>query len=210
MTAQPTQPPSLSLKPATFAILLRTICNALPLLPNETQADKAEECEAVLDALSALGPRDPVEAMLAAQFLVAHHASMHAYHWAARTDLPPPLLLRFKARADAHARLSQSTLREINRRNAGPAQKSTQKPAQQPASTPAFAPAPAPRPQQAPSAHPTQPRPTTPAARPETIAPAQHPATAPGAQPSPTEALHAQLLAEAAARAMTSTTALAA
>jgi hypothetical protein len=205
MTAQP---PSLSLNPATFAVLLRTICNALPLLPNETQADKAEECEAVLDALSTLGPRDPVEAMLAAQFLVAHHASMHAYCWAARTDLPPPLLLRFKARADSHARLSQSTLREINRRNAGSAQKSTQKPAQQPASTPAFAPAP--RPQQAPTAHPTQARPATPAARPETIAPPQRPATAPGAQPSPTESLHAQLLAEVAARAMTSTTALAA
>jgi hypothetical protein len=204
MTAQPTQPPSLSLKPATFAILLRTICNALPLLPNETQADKAEECEAVLDALSALGPRDPVEAMLAAQFLVAHHASMHAYCWAARTDLPPPLLLRFKARADAHARLSQSTLREFNRRKAGPAQKT----AQQTASTPASAPAP--RAQQTPTAHPTQARPATPAVRPETTAPAQRPAIAPGTQPSPTEALHAQFLAEAAARAMTSTTALAA
>ena len=52
MTAQPTQPPSLSLKPATFAILLRTICNALPLLPNETEADKAEQYAAVLAALS--------------------------------------------------------------------------------------------------------------------------------------------------------------
>jgi len=202
MTAQPTQPPSLSLNPATFAVLLRTICNALPLLPNETQADKAQECAAVLDTLSALGPRDPMEAMLAAQFIVAHHASMHASYWAARTDLPPFLLLRFKARADSHARLSQSTLREFNRRKAGPAQK----PAQQPAATPA----PAPRAQQAATAQPAQERPATPAARPDMPAPAQRPATAPGAQPSPINAPHAQLLAEVAARAMTSTTALAA
>ena len=133
---------------------------------------------------------------------------MHAHHWAARADLPPPLLLRFKARADSHARLSQSTLREFNHRKAGPAQKPAQRPVQQPASTPASAPAP--RAQQAPPAHPTQARPATPAVRPETTDPAQRPATAPGAQPSPTEALHAQLLAEVAARTMTSTTALAA
>jgi hypothetical protein len=208
MTAQPTQPPSLSLDPATFAVLLRTICNAMPRLPNETQADKAEVSASVLDALTALGPRDPVEAMLAAQFLVAHHASMHASYWAARTDLPPPLLLRFKARADSHARLSQSTLREFNRRKAGPAQKPAQQPAQPSASTPASAPAPCA--QQAPTVRTTQARPVTQTARPEMPAPAQRPATAPGVQPSPTETLHAQLLADLAARAMTSTTALAA
>jgi hypothetical protein len=35
-----------------------------------------------------------VEAILAAQFIAAHHASMHAHHWAARADLPPALHLR--------------------------------------------------------------------------------------------------------------------
>jgi hypothetical protein len=137
---------------------------------------------------------------------------MHAYYWAARADLPPPLLLRFRTSAASNTRLSHTALREFARRKAPAARQPAKPPAQLPAPTPASAPAA--RAQQAPAAQPSQARPATPTARSEPPVPAQRPAqrpaTAPAAKPGPTEALHEKLLAEAAARVMTSLTALAA
>ena len=76
--------------------LLRGLTAAIRAQPDETEAEYAERFAAVTTAWAAFHPRDPMEQMLAAQIVVAHHAALDCLNRAAETEDP--------AQADRHRR----------------------------------------------------------------------------------------------------------
>jgi hypothetical protein len=177
MTHQPTQTQPLPLDPATLTTLLRTTVDTLPHHPNASEAEKAAERAAASAVITALRPRDPVEAMLVARLVAAHYAAMDALRCASRSDLPPVLHLRYQDKALALTRMTTTLLHELTRRQAGPAL--------QPVALPASVPAP--RAQQAPATAPSAPaQQATPASRPETAAARQRPLKLAWSQAHPT------------------------
>jgi hypothetical protein len=115
MTTVTVSAPPLSLDPATRSTLLQTISDCLPQLPNASEAERAAMREAAFLLVAALDPRDPLQAMFAAHFIVAHYASMNAFRHAARPDLPPVLRVRYKSVGGSLARLTINRLRELKR-----------------------------------------------------------------------------------------------
>lgn len=229
----PAQP--LTLDPATFKTMLHGVVDALPHHPQAKPEEIAALREAAYLAISALRPRDPLEAMLAARIISAHFHAMHSLACAVQPNLPPALQLRHQGRAVALSLLTDASLRNLLNRQTAPAR--------QPQGLPAAV-GPDPRPQPAPQAaradtHPAPeathaaPPPALPqAAAPQPPAPAQPtPAARPAANtgtrvpqpltatpPQPAKTRHApldktvadQLLAEAASRAHTVVSAIAA
>jgi hypothetical protein len=103
MTTIHVQAPPLALDPATRSNLLQTII------------DKAAQRDAAFALVAALDPRDPVQAMLVAQLMAAHHACIHAYRCAALPGVPPALHLRYQGRATVLSRLAATRMRELRR-----------------------------------------------------------------------------------------------
>ena len=69
--------------------LLRVLVNTARARPNETDAEYKERYTAIATAFAAFAPRDPIEQMLAAQFVAAHHAATDCLAQAmAATDAP--------------------------------------------------------------------------------------------------------------------------
>lgn len=120
MTPVPPQIAALPLDPTTLDALLRGITEALPHLPTATEADKAGLQRAALGFLALLHPRDPMEAVLAAQIVITHFAGLYDFACAARPDLPAALQLRYQGRAISLIRLSDQVRRELIRRQGGP------------------------------------------------------------------------------------------
>ncbi len=56
--------------------LLGTLTDSVRALPNETEAQYKDRYTAVVIAFAAYAPRDPIEQMLAAQIVAAHHAAL--------------------------------------------------------------------------------------------------------------------------------------
>jgi hypothetical protein len=209
MTPQPTQNPALSLESATLTAMLRTTIDTLPHHPDAPEAEQAIHRQAAFEIIAALRPRDALEALLAARLVAAHYHAMDAFRCAAQRDLPINLLLRYQGKAIALSRLMTTTLRDLNRRQAGPALQPEALPAEVPAA----------RAQPAPSA--TQvatssPPPARGEARQATVAsaPVGLPTRAQRAeghiQAGLSDAMKERILSEIAARAVASTTALAA
>jgi len=214
------------LAPATLDVLLRGTLDSLPCHKRATAAEQTTRREAACLAIAALGPRDPIEAMLAAGVVAAHYHMMDSMRCAVQPELPATLQLRFLGRAIALSNLASATQRDLEGRQT--------RAALQPVGIPV--PVPGPRPEAAPvAALPEQAAPTrvalTPGAGPASRASAtSHGATAtrpvassPSAQPgrlvatgpaAPASALdpatEAALLADLARRASTSAAALAA
>jgi hypothetical protein len=209
MTPSPSQNPALSLEPATLTAMLRTTIDTLPHHPDAPEAEQAIQRQAAFEIIAALRPRDALEAMLAARLVAAHYHAMDAFRCAAQRDLPFNLLLRYQGKAIALSRLMTTTLRDLNRRQAGPAL--------QPEALPA--PVPAARAQPVPSAAQvatSSPPPVKGEARLATVAsaPVGLPTRAQHAeghiQAGLSDVMKEQILRAAAARAVTSTIALAA
>ena len=158
MTPTPTAAQQNPLDLATLNTMLRAALDTVPHHPQASADEIATQREAVMLAIAALRPRDPLEAMLAGRYVATHHAVMEAFRCAALPDFPPVLVLRFQAKAIALSHLMDVTLRELTGRQ----QNAPVCPAELPA------PMPAPRPQ-------TLPGPQT----------ASGPQTAPGPQPAP-------------------------
>jgi hypothetical protein len=113
--------PGPALDPNTLAEMTRTALNALSHAPLASAEAKLQRCQAVIAAIGALQPRDPIEAHLAARALTAHYAAMEHFRCAAQPDLPPGLQLRFAARAIQLCRLMDSTTDTLARRQCQPA-----------------------------------------------------------------------------------------
>jgi hypothetical protein len=187
--------------------MLRTTIDTLPHHPQASAEETATEREAAFLVIAALRPRDPLEAMLATRVVAAHAHVMDNFRCAAQPGLPPNLQLRFQARAVALSRLMDATLRNLLDRQTAPARRAEALPAAASAlrAEPAPEAARASTPPQLPveGRHARRRR-----ERAERQAAAAKPAgLAPG---GPDHAMHKRLLAEVAARAAASITALAA
>jgi hypothetical protein len=210
MTLQPSQHPTLSLAPATLTAMLRTTIDTLPHHPDAPEAEQAVQRRAAFEVIAALRPRDALEALLAARVVAAHYHTMDAFRCAAQRDLPINLLLRYQGKAIALSRLMTTTLRDLDKRQAGPAL--------QPEALPAEVPAARARPAQptAPVVTPPSPPPVRVEAKPAIVATAQAGQPAPAArangpiQAGLSDAMRQHILNEIAARAAASSTAIAA
>jgi len=118
MTAIQIQGPTLALDPATRSTLLQTVVDCLPHIPNASEAERTAKREAAFALVEHLAPTGPVEAMIAAEAIAAHYASVNAYRTAARSDLPYDLQRRYLTRAGSLARLSTAKRRELVRHQA--------------------------------------------------------------------------------------------
>jgi hypothetical protein len=175
MTPIQTSAEPLTLDPATFNTMLRSTIEALPHHPHATAEARAERCDAAFFAISALRPRDPLEAMLAARIVALHYHAMYNLACCLEPNMPSDLQLRCQARGESLGRQSDKMRAEyLHNQQTNPARR----PAGLPASA-AVAPEPQPAPQAA--ADPTASRPTAqPAPNP---APAARPALGPPARP---------------------------
>ena len=202
MTSTPTPTDNCPLGLATLNTLLRSTLDALPHHPQATADEIAQQREAAMLVVAALGPRDPVEAVIAGRYVAAHHAMMEAFRCAAQPDLPPALVLRFQGKAIGLARMTTVALRELERRQEGPPMRVVPLPPvpesrPQPAPAAQTAPAPQPaagaRPAQA-VARPAPSAPSSPLVHQDPIhhdAPGPRPAAAPAARPAPLAPAHA-------------------
>jgi hypothetical protein len=222
MTPFQTSAEPLSLDPATFNTMLRSAIEALPQHPHASAEARAERCDAAFFAISALRPRDPLEAMQAARIVALHYHAMYNLACCLQPNTPSDVQLRCQARGESLGRQSDKMQAEYlhnqktnpARRPAGPPASATvapelqRQPQPQPASRAADRTA-------APLTAETGPNPA-PAARPATAAPPARPFKAPvpaprsgNATPLDNAALE-QLVAEVDARLQTSAVALAA
>ena len=219
MTTIQTSAEPLTLDPATFNTMLRSTIEALPHHPHATAEARAERCDAAFLAISALRPRDPLEAMLAARIVALHYHAMYNLACCLQPNTPGDLQLRCQARGESLGRQSDKMRAEyLHNQQTNPARR----PAGLPASA-AVAPEPQPQPQPAPQAADPTEAPPTARATPNPI-PAARPGAAPPARPLkapvPTrrsgdatpldQAALEQMLAKAEARLQTSAVALAA
>ncbi len=151
MTTIHVQAPPLALDPATRSNLLQTVVDTIPYIPNSSEAEKAAQRDCAFALVAAMNPRDPVQAMLVAQIVAAHHACMHAYRCAALPNMPPALHLRYQGKAVAFMRMVATRVRDLRRlqdaalKAAGAATVAAPRAAQAPA-TPVRTAAPAARP----------------------------------------------------------------
>jgi len=121
--AQPERPMSQTIPdidPATLANMLHATVAALPVAPDPSAEDLDAQRQAALLAVTALCPRDPVEAMLAARIVSAHHAAMACFRRAARHDIDDNSALRLQGKAVSLANLAMRTLRELRKCQAEP------------------------------------------------------------------------------------------
>jgi hypothetical protein len=223
MTTIQTSAEPLTLDFATFNTMLRSTIEALPHHPHATAEARAERCDAAFLAISALRPRDPLEAMLAARIIALHYHAMYNLACCLQPNTPGDLQLRCQARGESLGRQSDKMRAEyLHNQQTNPARR----PAGLPASAavapePQSQPQPHPAPQAAadPTAEPPTARDTpnpTPAARAATAAPPAHPLKAPAPTPRSGDATPLdqaaleQMLAKAEARLQTSAVALAA
>jgi hypothetical protein len=99
MTPSPAQPQPIPLDPITLGAMRCTTIDALPHHPQASAEEITRQRNAAFLIVAALRPRDPLEAMLAARVVAAHHHIMDNFRCAAQRDLPPNLQLRFQPRA---------------------------------------------------------------------------------------------------------------
>jgi hypothetical protein len=187
--------------------MLSATIDTLPHHPHASAEATATEREAAFLVITALRPRDPLEAMLAARVVAAHYHVMDNFRCAAQPGLPPNLQLRFQARAVALSRLMDATLHNLLDRQTAAAR--------QPGALPAAVPTP--RAEPAPDAARASPPPQLPVEgrharrrRERAERPAAAARLAGLVSGGPDHAMRQRLLAEVAARAAASITALAA
>jgi hypothetical protein len=106
MTPFQTSAEPLSLDPATFNTMLRSAIEALPQHPHASAEARAERCDAAFFAISALRPRDPLEAMQAARIVALHYHAMYNLACCLQPNTPSDVQLRCQARGESLGRQS--------------------------------------------------------------------------------------------------------
>jgi hypothetical protein len=117
---------ALCLEPATLAVMLRSIRDAMPQRGITTDADRDNQRDAVLGRIAILAPRDPNEAMLVAQIIITEAHAVDCYTSAARADQLPAMIFRFRAQGASLARLSTNARRELAKNRAAAVNASVQ------------------------------------------------------------------------------------
>jgi len=106
MTNIQTSAEPLPLDPATLNTMLRSTIEALPQHPHATAEARAERCDAAFFAISALRPRDPLEAMQAARIVTLHYHAMYNLACCLQPNTPSDVQLRCQARGESLGRQS--------------------------------------------------------------------------------------------------------
>ena len=117
--ATPAATPVPSLDSASHAEMIRLTLSAVPHLPNTTDAGKAAAREVVVAILNHLSPRDPLEAMLATQLVLAHYHAVITFCRMALGDLPIDLHHRYQSKAIALTRMCHTAIHDLQRRQGG-------------------------------------------------------------------------------------------
>jgi hypothetical protein len=106
--------------PTILAIIIRGTLDAIPHHPSAPPDEIATLQEAVYTIISTLGPRDVMQAMLAARIAAAHFHLIDSLRCAALNDLPPAIQLRYRASAAAMSRMQRAAQNELYHRQASP------------------------------------------------------------------------------------------
>ena len=154
MTPSPAAPQTIDSNNPFTRDLLRSLAATIRAQPDETRAEHAERFAAATAAWAAFHPRDPLEQMLAAQIVGAHHAALDYLTRAAETE-DPTQADRLRRSFATMNRTMRDTLRLLERQQQRPAASAPPVPAIEPIPPPRR-PA-APKPPQQPM-HPEKPR----------------------------------------------------
>ena len=112
MPKQPA-PPRVPLTPAIARHIARTLRAAIPVPPNATELEKQALQDAAVDALVAMHPGDPLEAMLACQAIAARHAEVDCYRRAKSPGVSPAMADRLCRTAASLSRSAALALRDL-------------------------------------------------------------------------------------------------
>jgi hypothetical protein len=96
--------------------LLRTLMVSLPATEQETIEQKTDRVTAAIIALRSFDAQEPIEAMLAAHVVLAHHAALACYRRAAQENQPPALASRLFGNAANLSRTLTGVLRNLEQR----------------------------------------------------------------------------------------------
>jgi hypothetical protein len=99
-----------------LSFMLNAVLAALTMDPNRDVEDLKCEREAAAAMLTALQPRDAIEAALAARAVVAHHAAMECFRRAALAEASELSVGRLFAKAMALSQMSMQMMRMIDAR----------------------------------------------------------------------------------------------
>jgi hypothetical protein len=102
-----------TLDPALAEYHLGLILGALPAL--EDAAATLARRDAIRTAFLAMRPRNPMEAMMAAEAIIAHHAIMDCFRVALLPDTDPAVAARARTSAATLSRVRLATLRALQR-----------------------------------------------------------------------------------------------
>jgi hypothetical protein len=106
--------------PSFMREAVRTLMRTLPLDPAEPQGWQDRRMHSALLGLSALHPRDEIEVMLGVQAMAAYHAAAACWHIGMNLRRPNGDSTRHITTAASAARVFDSLLRAIERRQAKP------------------------------------------------------------------------------------------
>jgi hypothetical protein len=115
MTLQPNESGD-TLDPALADYLLGMLAGSLP--PAENEQVSLARREAVRLAFRALRPRNPMEAMLAAEAIAAHHVIMDCFRIALSPETEPAAAARARSNAATLSRIRLATLRALEKQKA--------------------------------------------------------------------------------------------
>jgi hypothetical protein len=140
MTPLPSAAVQLALDSATLRETLAVIQDAQYHEPDSPEARQQTRREAAVELITALGPRNAVEAAYAARAAAAHYGVMECFRRAALPDTPDSAALRWQGKAIALSRMSIQMLRELEQcRKAAPPAEPQPLPAAPPRPAPAVA-----------------------------------------------------------------------
>jgi hypothetical protein len=100
------------------ADVVRGLVRALPPPEGAGEEWRFERIKGAVDALAALQPRDPIEAMLAAQVIATHAAAMECYRIATSGEVGDEAARRQRVAATGLIRCMDGTLRTLRQRQA--------------------------------------------------------------------------------------------
>ncbi|HEX2941840.1 MAG TPA: hypothetical protein VHO91_12400, partial [Rhodopila sp.] len=108
------------LPPVFMREAIRTLMRAMPIDPEEPEAQATRRMYCALLGLAALNPRDEIEVMLAVQALAAYHAAAAGWRLGMNHHLPNGDSTRHVSMAATAARTFDTMLKALERRQAKP------------------------------------------------------------------------------------------
>jgi hypothetical protein len=100
---------------ALITLLIGTIVRAIPVIADQTEADRAANLSIARTMIEAFDPADATEAAEAARAVAAHFAAMDSFARAAKPGVADEKAVRLRANALAAGRVFSTTLQNHRR-----------------------------------------------------------------------------------------------